>query len=65
MNDEFEKVPGTLTVKEVRQILQIGTNSAYDLIHSKAFPVIKIGRSFRIPKTSFYAWLETSGAAEH
>ena len=40
----------TLTVKEVREILNIGTNSAYNLIHSKAFPVIKIGQSYRIAK---------------
>ena len=55
----------TLTVKEVREILNIGTNSAYNLIHSKAFPVIKIGQSYRIPKGPFYAWLENPGAAKH
>ena len=35
----------TLTVKELQQILKIGTNSAYTLIHSNAFPVIKSGRA--------------------
>ena len=55
----------TLTVKEVREILNIGTNSAYNVIHSKAFPVIKIGQSYRIPKGPFYAWLENPGAAKH
>lgn len=39
----------TLTVKELQQILKIGVNSAYTLIHSKAFPVIKIGQTCRIP----------------
>lgn len=29
-----------LTLKEVQEILQIGTNSAYSLLHSHAFPVI-------------------------
>ena len=55
----------TLTVKEVQQILKIGTNSAYNLIHSKAFPVIRIGQSYRIPQASFYAWLENPRAAHH
>ena len=54
----------TLTVKEMQQILKIGTNSAYNLIHSKAFPVIKIGQSYRIPKGSFYAWMGNSCAAK-
>lgn len=53
-----------LTVKEVQQILKIGTNAAYNLIHSKSFPVIKVGQSYRIPAASFYAWLEGAGAAK-
>ena len=50
--------PEILTVKEIQQILRIGTNAAYNLIHSKAFPVIKIGQTYRIPTTAFYNWLE-------
>lgn len=55
----------TLTVKEMQQILKIGANSAYTLIHSKAFPVIKIGQSYRIPAEPFYAWLKNPGAASN
>ncbi|MDL2288126.1 helix-turn-helix domain-containing protein [Oscillospiraceae bacterium OttesenSCG-928-F05] len=47
-----------LTVGDVKNILGIGTNSAYNLIHSNAFPVRKIGRSYRIPSAQFFAWLE-------
>ena len=36
-----EATRDTLTVKEIQQILKIGTNSAYNLIHSKAFPVLQ------------------------
>lgn len=50
----------TLTVKEIKQILNINLNAAYNLVHSKAFPVIRIGNSFRIPKESFYEWLRSS-----
>lgn len=60
-----EATQDTLTVKEVQEILKIGTNSAYNLIHSKAFPVIKIGQSYRIPRTSFYAWMENPCAAKN
>lgn len=54
-----------LTVEEMRQILKIGTNSAYNLIHSGSFPVIKIGQTYRIPAEPFYAWLENPSAAVH
>ena len=55
----------TLTVKELQEILKIGTNAAYSLIHSKAFSVIKIGQTYRIPAAPFYAWLENPGVVEH
>jgi excisionase family DNA binding protein len=60
MNDR--KVQETLTVNEIRQILKIGINSAYTLIHSHSFPVRKVGHSYRIPSESFYKWL---GCSEH
>lgn len=55
----------TLTVKDLQQILKIGANSAYTLIHSKAFPVIKIGQTYRIPADPFYTWLANPDAADH
>ena len=52
------QIAATLTVSEIRQIMRIGTNSVYNLIHSKAFPVKKVGHSYRIPSEPFYRWLE-------
>lgn len=52
-----EQMQEILTVKDVQQILKIGTNSAYNLIHSNAFPVKKVGHSYRIPRKPFFAWL--------
>ena len=52
----------TLTIKEMQDILQIGTSSAYSLLHSHAFPVIRIGRAYRIPAAPFYDWLNHSNA---
>lgn len=51
-----------LTLKEMQDILQIGTSSAYSLLHSHAFPVVKIGRSYRIPAEPFFDWLNHSNA---
>ena len=47
----------TMTVKEIGAILRIGTNSAYNLIHTKSFPVLRVGNSYRIPVEPFYRWL--------
>lgn len=45
------------TVKEIQHILRIGQVNAYQLIRTPGFPVIKIGRAYRIPRASFYDWL--------
>ena len=47
-----------LTVKDVGNFLRIGTNAAYNLIHSKDFPVIKIGQCYRVPTKAFLKWVE-------
>ena len=52
--------PETLTVQEVQQILKLGRNAVYSLVHSGSFPVIRIGNLIRIPKEPFYAWLSQS-----
>lgn len=57
-----EALQKALTLKDVQDILQIGANSAYSLLHSHAFPVIRIGRSYRIPAEPFYDWLNNSNA---
>ena len=63
-HNTIEPYVGTLTVCEIKDYLQIGANSAYNLIHSKAFPVIRIGHSYRIPKDGFYEWLKHTHAID-
>jgi len=53
-----QSFPAVLTVSDIRQILQLGSNSAYNLIHSKSFPVRRVGHTYRIPAESFFQWLE-------
>ena len=60
-----EKTQEILTVEEMRQVLKIETNAAYNLIHSGVFPVIKIGQTYRIPAEPFYAGMENPDAAVH
>lgn len=48
---------GVYRVKDIQEILQIGQVAAYRLIHSGEFPVIAVGRSYRIPQKEFHEWL--------
>ena len=46
-----------LTVEEVEEILRISRTKAYEFVNSGVFPVKRIGRTIRIPRRSFYEWL--------
>ena len=46
------------TVSEIQDILEIGQNSAYQLVKSGHFKCMKIGGQIRIIKKSFDEWLD-------
>ena len=44
----------TATIKEAARILGVGLNQAYEAVHRKEIPSIKIGSTYRVPR----AWLD-------
>ncbi len=44
-------------MQDLQQLLPIGKNKLYELVHSKGFPRIKVGKRILIPKKSFDEWL--------
>ncbi|MGU9539220.1 helix-turn-helix domain-containing protein [Clostridium tepidum] len=58
---QFEELPMMLTVDQMRKVLNIGKNSAYELIYQKNFPILKLGeRKIRIPKKDLLIWIESN-----
>lgn len=51
-------------VYDIMRILKIGRTKAYTLIKSGEFNYIKIGRSYRVPITSFNNWLNGGASYE-
>ena len=54
-------VPETKTVYrvcEIQVLLGISRPTAYALVNSGKFPVVKVGRQIRVPVKQFHAWLE-------
>lgn len=62
MNENFYKsydeLPLMLSVQEIAKVLGISKTSAYELVRSKGFPVIKIGSRMVVPKEKFREWVE-------
>lgn len=53
----LENYPDILTVKDIMCILQIGKNSAYQLINQNQIAYIKVGKNIRIAKKSFIDYI--------
>lgn len=55
---DYDDLPLILDVSHIQQIMGISKVSAYALVHSENFPVIRYGRLIRVSKRAFFDWLE-------
>lgn len=54
----YEELPLFLNAETVSRLLGISVSSGYELMHSKGFPVLKMGARMVVPKEKFRQWLE-------
>ena len=54
----FENYPDVVTVKDLCRMLNIGRNTAYELIRSEQIASLKIGRQVRIGKNAVIRYIE-------
>jgi excisionase family DNA binding protein len=57
MSKHPEDYPIILEVSHIQEIMHIGKRQAYALVNSGQFRSVRIGRSIKIPKDSFFEWL--------
>ena len=53
----YDELPLTLRVEDLTSILDIGRNTAYELVRSGKIRSIRIGRQLRIPKDALQDYL--------
>lgn len=53
----YNELPITLTVDQVGEVLGISRCTAYELVHSKGFPVIRVGRRIIISRAALFNWM--------
>lgn len=53
----ISEMPLTLRVEDLMPILDIGRNTAYELVRSRKIRSIKVGRQFRIPRDAVKEFL--------
>ena len=49
-----------ITVKEFVSEYGIGTNKAYEIVNSKGFPIIRLGKKILIVRDRVDEWLENN-----
>lgn len=48
------------TMKELGEIMPVGTTNLYNLVHSAGFPSIIINRKILVPVDEFNKWVSSS-----
>ena len=54
----YDELPLILNAETIKNVLGISLTSAYELMHEKNFPSIKIGSRIIVPKDKFRDWID-------
>jgi len=52
-----DELPITLNANQVAKVLGISRVRAYELLHCKTFPTLRIGKRLIVPKDKFLEWM--------
>ena len=53
----YDELPLFLNAKIVAEVLGIAPSSAYELMHEKGFPILKVGNRLLVEKDKFKEWI--------
>ena len=54
----YDELPLFLNAAMVAKVLGVAPSSAYELMHEKEFPALRIGNRIVVPKEAFIRWVE-------
>ena len=57
MNEIFKDYPDVVSIEQLQKMLNIGRNSAYELVRNDAIKTVKVGTRYIIPKANVIAYL--------
>lgn len=62
----YEELPLFLNSELVAKVLGVSPSTGYELMHTKDFPMLRIGNRMVVPKEQFIAWVarHTNGGME-
>ena len=60
----YDDLPLFLNAELVAKVLGVAPSSAYELMHEKGFPVIRVGNRLIVPKEKFREWWTATSQSE-
>lgn len=61
----YEQLPLFLNANLVAQTLGVSISSAYELMHEKRFPALRVGSRIVVPREKFRQWVQQQIGGEH
>jgi len=55
----IDELPMIVSAEDVAAVLQISRAKAYQLLHRKDFPTLKIDKRLLVPKAKFFEWINS------
>jgi excisionase family DNA binding protein len=59
----YDQLPLALGADDIAQVLGISRANAYNLMRSKGFPTLKIGKRMTVPKQKLIEWIDAHMSA--
>lgn len=53
----YDDLPLFLNARTVAKVLGVSPSSAYELMHEKGFPTLRVGSRMVVPKEQFIQWV--------
>ena len=60
----YDELPVMLNAEVLGKVLGVAPSSAYELMHEKDFPTLRIGNRLVVPKEAFITWVRSHTGGE-
>ena len=64
MATQFDQLPLMLNAQQIAETLGLSRAGAYELLHSKGFPTLKVGKRLMVSKENFISWINRNSQSE-
>ena len=61
----YDKLPLFLNAETISKLLGISLTTVYELMHTKDFPVLRVGNRMVVPKEKFKEWVDKNSGGNH